>query len=318
MASSYNLFCLTLIIASVCTVAHCKLSPNYYSSKCPKSLSIVKSSVIAAIKKETRIGASLLRLHFHDCFVNGCDGSVLLDDTAKFTGEKMAAPNNNSARGFNVVDKIKANLEKECPGVVSCADILALAARDSVEYLGGPSWTVGLGRRDSTTASIAAANASIPAPSLNLSAIISKFKAQGLSVKDMVALAGSHTIGFARCVQFRSRIYNDSNIDASFAKSLKSKCPKSGSDNNLAKLDAVSQTHFDNFYYKNLLEKKGLLHSDQELYKGSSKTDYLVRRYVSKPSEFFSDFAESMIKMGKIKVLTGSKGEVRINCRKVN
>lgn len=62
----------------------------------------------------------------------GCDGSLLLDDTANFVGEKTAVPNNNSVRGFEVVDGIKAKLEKTCPGVVSCSDILALAARDSV------------------------------------------------------------------------------------------------------------------------------------------------------------------------------------------
>lgn len=61
----------------------------------------------------------------------GCDGSVLLDDTSSFTGEKNAAPNRNSARGFEVIDNIKSAVEKACPGVVSCADVLAIAARDS-------------------------------------------------------------------------------------------------------------------------------------------------------------------------------------------
>ena len=64
--------------------------------------------------------------------MQGCDGSILLDDTSTFTGEKTAIANNNSVRGFGVVGRIKRKLEKACSGVVSCADILAIAARDSV------------------------------------------------------------------------------------------------------------------------------------------------------------------------------------------
>lgn len=67
--------------------------------------------------------------------LQGCDGSILLDDTSSFTGEKNAGPNRNSARGFEVIDQIKSAVEKVCPGVVSCADILAIAARDSVEIV---------------------------------------------------------------------------------------------------------------------------------------------------------------------------------------
>ncbi|KAH1046147.1 hypothetical protein J1N35_036931 [Gossypium stocksii] len=318
MALFRSLLLLILIVAVSSCQTNAQLSPNYYSSTCPQAFSIVKAEVAAAIKNETRIGASLLRLHFHDCFVNGCDGSVLLDDNSTFIGEKTAVPNNNSARGFNVVDNIKARLEKACPGVVSCADILAIAARDSVVRLGGPSWKVRLGRRDSTSASRSAANASIPPPTSNLSALISSFSAQGLSIKNLVALSGSHTIGLARCTSFRSHIYNDSNIDPSFANSLRRICPRSGNDSVLAPLDRQTPTCFDNLYYKNLLDKKGLLHSDQEIFNGSSLTDGLAKMYAADTSLFFKEFAKSMIKMGNIKPLTGNAGEIRINCRKAN
>ncbi|EFJ28144.1 hypothetical protein SELMODRAFT_94117 [Selaginella moellendorffii] len=137
------------------------------------------------------MAASLLRLHFHDCFVNGCDGSVLLDDFPGFTGEKTALPNANSLRGFEVVDEMKAALERNCPGVVSCADILALAAQLSVEMRGGPRWSVEVGRRDALSASRITANNDIPPPTSNVSTLVSLFQKQGLSVQDMVILSGS-------------------------------------------------------------------------------------------------------------------------------
>ncbi|XP_028782291.1 peroxidase P7 [Neltuma alba] len=316
MACCYYLSLLALALVTQAGAA--ELSEEFYSCSCPKLAPIVKKGVAKAIQNEARMGASLLRLHFHDCFVNGCDASILLDDTGNMIGEKTAAANNNSARGFNVIDAIKAEVEKACPRVVSCADILALAARDSVVHLGGPSWEVPLGRRDSTTASRLAANNSIPAPFLSLTALKSNFAGHGLSVKDLVVLSGAHTIGLARCVQFRAHIYNDSNIEASFARSLQSKCPRRGNDNVLAPLDFQTPTHFDNLYFKHLLMKKALLHSDQELFNGSSSTDNLVHKYASDSDAFFKDFAKSMIRMSKIKPLTGTKGQIRVNCRKAN
>lgn len=67
--------------------------------------------------------------------LQGCDGSILLDDTSSITGEKNANANKNSARGFEVIDQIKLAVEKVCPGIVSCADILAVTAKDSVEIV---------------------------------------------------------------------------------------------------------------------------------------------------------------------------------------
>lgn len=296
------------------------LTPHFYDNVCPQALPTIKSVVLHAILREKRIGASLLRLHFHDCFVNGCDGSVLLDDTPNFTGEKTALPNINSIRGFSVVDEIKAAVDKVCKGpVVSCADILATAARDSVAILGGPQffYNVLLGRRDARTASKAAANANLPSPTFNFSQLISNFKSQGLNVKDLVALSGGHTIGFARCTTFRNRIYNETNIDPIFAASLRKTCPRNGGDNNLTPLD-FTPTRVENTYYRDLLYKRGVLHSDQQLFKGQgSESDKLVQLYSKNTFAFASDFKTSLIKMGNIKPLTGRQGEIRLNCRRV-
>lgn len=62
----------------------------------------------------------------------GCDGSILLDDTYTLRGEKKASTNIHSLKGFSIIDRIKNKLEYECPGIVSCADILTIAARDAV------------------------------------------------------------------------------------------------------------------------------------------------------------------------------------------
>ncbi|KAJ6812502.1 peroxidase 4-like [Iris pallida] len=296
-----------------------QLSTSFYSSSCPNLFATIKPLVQSAISKEKRMGASLLRLFFHDCFVNGCDGSVLLADTANFTGEQHAVPNNKSIRGFKVIENVKSAVEKACPGVVSCADILAISSRDSVVILGGPNWNVKLGRRDARTASQSLANNNIPPPTSSLSNLISNFAAQGLSTKDMVALSGAHTIGQARCTTFRAHVYNETNVDSSFAKTRQSKCnKKSGSgDNVLAPLDLQTPTAFDNSYYSNLVGMKGLLHSDQELFNNGS-TDSLVRTYSSSSSTFSSDFVTAMIKMGDISPLTGSSGEIRKKCSKIN
>ncbi|XP_050383546.1 cationic peroxidase 1-like [Argentina anserina] len=298
-------------------IASAQLSSTFYSSSCPNALSTIKSAVNSAVSSEARMGASLLRLHFHDCFVNGCDASVLLDDTANFTGEKSAGPNANSLRGFDVVDTIKSQLESLCPGVFSCADILSVAARDSVVALGGPSWTVPLGRRDSTTASLSDANTNIPAPTLNLSALLTSFSNKGFNAKELVALSGSHTIGQARCTTFRARLYNEANINSSFATSLQANCPSNGGDANLSPLDVTTPNTFDNAYFTNLVSQKGLLHSDQQLFSGGS-TDAQVNAYNSNPGSFSTDFANAMVKMGNLSPLTGTSGQIRTDCKKVN
>ncbi|OIW06816.1 hypothetical protein TanjilG_03711 [Lupinus angustifolius] len=177
-----------LIFACLIGVASAQLSTKFYDKTCPKAVKIITKAVDDAVSNETRMGASLLRLHFHDCF--GCDASVLLDDTSNFTGEKNSFPNANSLRGFEVIDNIKSQLEESCPGVVSCADILAIAASESVGALGGQRWNVALGRRDSITASLSESNSDLPAPFLDLSGLITAFSNKGFTTEEMVTLSG--------------------------------------------------------------------------------------------------------------------------------
>ncbi|KAJ8480085.1 hypothetical protein OPV22_023812 [Ensete ventricosum] len=203
MASSSSSYWLTASLAFILTAtlllreSQAQLSSTFYDSTCPNVSSIVLDQVQQAQKNDTRILASLTRLFFHDCFVNGCDGSILLDNSSTIVTEKDAAPNNNSARGFGVVDNIKAAVENSCSGIVSCADILALAAEVSVNLSVGPKWSVLLGRRDGTTANFTAAG-NLPGPRDNLTTLQKKFNDVGLNDTDLVALSGAHTFGRAQ------------------------------------------------------------------------------------------------------------------------
>nr|GEU64795.1 lignin-forming anionic peroxidase-like [Tanacetum cinerariifolium] len=208
----------------------------------------------------------------------------------------------------------KSEVEKLCPGVVSCADILTVAARDASEMVGGPSWSVKLGRRDSTTVSLVLANTGLPSFKAPLDSLISTFNDNGLSPRDMVALSGAHTIGQAQCFLFRDRIYaNGSDIDAGFASTRRRRCPINEGNENLAALDLVTPNSFDNNYFKNLIQKKGLLESDQVLFSGGS-TDSIVREYSRNPSKFKSDFAAAMVKMSEFKTTMGQEGVIRRIC----
>jgi peroxidase len=113
--------------------------------------------------------------------VQGCDASILLDDVpGSYVGEKTASPNANYVCGYDVIDTIEMNVEGNWSGVVSCADIFALTARDGVVQLGGPSWDVPIGRRDATTASLNEASSDLPGPSSELATLVAAFGDKGL------------------------------------------------------------------------------------------------------------------------------------------
>lgn len=324
MENSYCRWVLVCSVLALCLgsqAVRSQLTAGFYSKTCPQLYYIVQHHVFSAMRAEMRMGASLLRLHFHDCFVNGCDASILLDGA---DGEKFAKPNNNSVRGYEVIDAIKADLESVCPEVVSCADIVALAASYGVLFSGGPYYNVLLGRKDGLVANQSGANSGLPSPFEPIDKIIQKFGDVGLNTTDVVVLSGAHTIGQARCLLFSNRLSNfsatesvDPTLEASLADSLESLCA-GGDGSQTSALDVSSPNRFDNNYYKNLLTEKGLLSSDQGLFsspEGVASTKDLVETYSNNSEQFFCHFVQSMIKMGNI---PGSDGEVRKNCRVPN
>ncbi|XP_027338250.1 uncharacterized protein LOC113852209 [Abrus precatorius] len=322
---SVTVLCCVVVLGGLPFSSDAQLDPSFYKNTCPKVHSIVREVIREVSKKDPRMLASLVRLHFHDCFVQGCDASILLNNTATIESEQQALPNNNSIRGLDVVNQIKTAVENACPGVVSCADILALAAEISSVLAHGPDWKVPLGRRDSLTANRTLANINLPAPFFNLTQLKNAFTAQGLSTTDLVALSGAHTFGRAHCSLFISRLYNfsgtgkpDPTLDTTYLQQLRQICPNGGPDN-LANFDPTTPDTIDKNYYSNLQGHKGLLQSDQELFSTpGADTISIVNSFSSDQNVFFDNFKASMIKMGNIGVLTGNKGEIRKQCNFVN
>ncbi|GLJ48835.1 hypothetical protein SUGI_1029950 [Cryptomeria japonica] len=292
------------------------LSWTFYGRSCPQLELIVKERIEFYLKKDITQAAGLLRLHFHDCFVQGCDASVLLDGSASGPSEQDAPPNLTlRAQAFAIINDIKKRAESACKGTVSCSDILALAARDSVTKAGGPFYPVPLGRRDGLNfASQQATLDSLPPPTSNVTGLMSVLSKLGLDLKDLVALSGGHTIGIGHCSSFTSRLYpaQDSTLEKNFANNLKNTCPKSDTDN-FTDLDLRSPNAFDNKYYVDLMNKQTLFTSDQTLFTDHRTSD-IVKSFALDQNLFFNSFVASMIKMGQLNVLTGSQGQIRRSC----
>ncbi|KAL2633284.1 hypothetical protein R1flu_004763 [Riccia fluitans] len=311
--------CLLLALPAACSGQ--LLSATFYNPSCSNLTAIVTNRVTSILATDIGLAASLLRLHFHDCFVRGCDGSVLLDSTT-ILAEKDSVANLNSLRGFAEIDLIKADVEAACPGVVSCADILALTAEIATSMVGNVSWKVLLGRRDGLVSLATEADASLPPSTFSFNQLVQAFALNGLSINDMVVLSGAHTLGRARCLNVIPRVFNfnggsntsDPSINSTFVKSLRTACP-STSPGSFFPLDSTSST-FDTVYYQNVLANEGVLASDAELIKnplGLTKINSMLST-----NSFAADFAASMVKMGNIQVLTGAKGEIRKTCSAIN
>uniref|UniRef100_A0A8R7U4G8 Peroxidase n=1 Tax=Triticum urartu TaxID=4572 RepID=A0A8R7U4G8_TRIUA len=326
-----------------------QLQVGFYSKSCPSAESTVASVVRGTAAADSTILPALLRLQFHDCFVRGCDASVLIKG-----GNNNAEVDNNKhqgLRGMDVIENAKAQLESECPGVVSCADIVVLAARDAVAFTGGPSFDVPTGRRDGKVSNVRDGDV-LPDVRDSAQVLRSKFRASGLDDKDLVLLSckqanqptsflafprsimedpSAHTVGTTACFFIQDRLYkfplpggglgSDPSIPDGFLSELKSRCAP-GDSNSRVSLDRGSERVFDTSILRNIRNGFAVIASDAALYNDTSTVD-VVDSYSGLLSTIFGpyfrqDFADSMVKMGSIGVLTGASGEVRKVCSKFN
>ncbi|ERN08704.1 hypothetical protein AMTR_s00017p00230360 [Amborella trichopoda] len=292
------------------------LSWSFYESSCPKLEEIVRKRLKQVFKKDITQAAGLLRVHFHDCFVQGCDGSVLLEGSASGPDEKDAPPNLTlRPEAFKIIEDLRRRVHKKCDRTVSCSDITALAARESVFLAGGPEYPIPLGRRDSLNfATQEATLANLPGPTSTTSVLLEAYANKSLDATDLVALSGGHTIGISHCPSFDNRLFpsQDPTLDKTFAKNLYKICPISDT-NATTVLDIRTPNVFDNKYYVDLMNRQGLFTSDQDLYT-DKRTRSIVTSFAVDQSLFFEKFVLGMIKMGQMSVLTGRRGEIRANC----
>jgi peroxidase len=306
------------------------LSPEFYSQSCPRAERIIAEVMQSKQMASPTTAAGVLRVFFHDCFVGGCDASVLIAST-QFDKSEHDADINQSLPGdaFDAVVRAKLALELECPGVVSCADILALASRVLVTMTGGPRYPVALGRKDSLSSSPTAPDIELPHSNYTVDRLIQLFGAKGFTVQELVALSGAHTLGFSHCKEFADRLYNfrdkggkpeafDPSMNPSLARGLQAVCKDYLKDPTIAAFnDIMTPGKFDNMYFVNLQRGLGLLSTDEELFT-DPRTRPLVQRYAANSTAFFDDFGRAMEKLSLYGVKTGADGEVRRRCDAYN
>ncbi|KAG2573091.1 peroxidase 18-like [Panicum virgatum] len=296
-----------------------QLSPSFYAQSCPGVELAVRDVVRSASTLDPSIPGKLLRLVFHDCFVEGCDASVLIQGN----GTERTDPANLSLGGFNVIDAAKRLLEVVCPATVSCSDIIVLAARDAVVFTGGPSVPVPLGRRDGLVSLASNVRRNIIDTGFSVDAMAASFTFKGLTLDDLVTLSGGHTIGSAHCNTFRERfqVANgsmapvDASMNADYANELIRACAASAGA--AVDCDSGSASAFDNRYFANLLAGRGLLRTDAVLVRNAT-TRAKVEEFARSQEGFFASWAGSYARLTSLGVKTGADGEIRRTCSSVN
>ncbi|CAJ1931386.1 unnamed protein product [Sphenostylis stenocarpa] len=306
-----------------------KLKKDFYRKTCPNVEKIVTKTFSKIVKENPGAIGHMLRLQFHDCFVNGCDASILLDFTPTGdTVEKSSMFNGLLLKGADIIDDVKTKVEEECPETVSCADIMVFTTYEAMSLAGLPGQKPLGGRRDSliSLATIAEEN-NLPRPDWSMDQIMELFGRKGFNVEETVVLLGGHSVGVCHCDAFMERANNfngtgkpDPILPANVIEEIKKSCPNAGTNlyrNPPVNFDATP-TVLDNLFFKDLVEKRrALILTDSYLYE-DARTRPIVEQMAADHTLFPNRFPEVMAKLTALDVLTGTEGDVRKICRSLN
>ncbi|KAH9618539.1 hypothetical protein KSS87_016675 [Heliosperma pusillum] len=303
------------------------LSFNFYNKTCPPLEDIVRDALAPIFSEDPTSPAALLRLMFHDCQVQGCDASILIDlpNMPSLIASEIGANKNFGIRKRESINMVKTSVESVCPKQVSCADLIVLAAREAVAVSGGPRIRVPLGRRDSTTTlGSEAADASLPSADIGVHEALRLFAKLGMNTEEAVAIMGAHTLGVTHCLNIMSRLYKphgkkSSKIDPDFEVLLKVICPESitAFQNVSFAFNDPTALRFDNMYYKNSMAGRGILKIDTELALKPTTAPF-VQQFAAHREDFFQAFGSAFVKLSYAGVLTGNHGIIRSMCNSVN
>ncbi|CAA6658209.1 unnamed protein product [Spirodela intermedia] len=261
---------------------------NFYKDSCPQAEEIIKEQVGLLYKRHKNTAFSWLRNIFHDCAVESCDASLLLDSTRRTLSEKEA-DRSFGMRNFRYLDTIKEALERSALRSSPAPTSSSSLPEKALHFPGGVP----------------------PDHNESISSILDKFNALGINTR------WPHPLRQARPPPLPEV---DPAINPDHIPHMLKKCPDSIPDPKAVQYvrnDRGTPMKLDNNYYRNILDNKGLLMVDHQL-AYDSRTRPFVLKMAKSEDYFFQEFSRAIQILSENNPLTGTKGEVRKQCNVAN
>ncbi|KAM3747629.1 hypothetical protein ACB098_05G048900 [Castanea mollissima] len=239
--------------------------------------------------------ASLLRMAFHDCQVDGCDASILLKDSPSSLTIEGWSEKNFGLRKFDLIHNIKSSLEE-------------LAAREAIYLSGAPFIEVLTRRRDSFSTSKERADHFLPTANISVNEFVKFFQRHiNISLEEAVALIGAHTLGIGHCRNFQERLRPvvDLTLSPIFSLALQTIYSDPYLSDVAFALNGDSVFIFDSQYFIDIQNGRGLLKIDFEIARDPRTMPHVIR-FGNDMQRFFNKFSSGFLTTAKSMKLISS------------